>query len=52
MGFKNTSNLLNKKLIINLNNKLYNLLTDKGTFKISNIIFFDYNSAIDQFLEK
>jgi len=48
----NTNNLLNKKLIINLNNKLYNLLTDKGTFKISNIIFFDYNSAIDQFLEK
>ena len=56
----NTNYFLNEKLIINLNNKynplrdikLYNLLTDKGSFKISNIIFFDYNSAIDQFLQK
>ena len=53
----NTNYFLNEKIIIQLNNplrdiKLYNLLTDKGSFKISNIIFFDYNSAIDKFLEK
>ena len=53
----NTNYFLNEKLILNSNNhlrdiKLYNLLTDKGSFKISNITFFDYNSAIDKFLEK
>lgn len=50
----NTNDLLNK-LNINLNNKynkLYNLLTDKGSFKISNIIFYDYNFAIDRLLQK
>jgi hypothetical protein len=48
----NTNHLLNGKLIININNKLYNLLTDKGSFKISNILFYDYNFAIDQILKK
>ncbi len=33
------------------NNKLYHLLTDKGSFKIENVIIKDYNAAIDRFLE-
>jgi len=37
---------------INAENKLYHLLTDKGTFMIENIIIQDYNAAIDRFLEK
>jgi len=38
--------------IKNINNKLYNLLTDKGTFKLGeNIILKDYNVAIDRLLE-
>jgi hypothetical protein len=40
-----------KTFIPNINNKLYNLLTDEGIFKIGNIIIKDYNSAIDIFLE-
>jgi hypothetical protein len=32
--------------------KLYHLLTDKKTFTIENIQFYDYNAAIDLFLEK
>lgn len=40
-----------KTLIPNINNKLYNLLTDEGIFKIGNTIIKDYNSAIDIFLE-
>jgi len=50
--FKNN---LDENNIINLNykpNKLFNLLTDNGTFKIHNSLFFDYNYAIDRFLEK
>lgn len=42
---------IKKKSIPITNNKLYNLLTDKGTFRINNIIVKDYNSAIDRFLE-
>ena len=38
---------LNKK-----NDKLYHLLTDKKTITINNIQFYDYNAAIDIFLEK
>lgn len=34
------------------NDKLYHLLTDKKTFTIQNIQFYDYNAAIDIFLEK
>jgi hypothetical protein len=40
---------------IELNNKqsdLYHLLTDKKTFYIDKIKFYDYNAAIDLFLEK
>jgi hypothetical protein len=40
-----------KTLLPNLNNKLYNLLTDKGIFKVNNVVLKDYNSAIDRFLE-
>jgi len=40
------------KEIIHMNDKLYHLLTDNGTFKIENTIIKDYNAAIDRFLEK
>jgi hypothetical protein len=43
---------LHKENITTINNKLYHLLTDKGTFKIENVIIKDYNAAIDRFLEK
>jgi hypothetical protein len=33
-------------------NKLYHLLTDKKTFYINNIKFYDYNASIDLFLDK
>jgi len=43
----------NNKVVINLKHKvLYHLLTDKKTFYIENIRFYDYNAAIDLFLEK
>ena len=32
--------------------KLYHLLTDKNSLTIDGIIFYDYNGAIDSFLEK
>lgn len=32
-------------------NKLYHLLTDKTTFYVNNIKFYDYNSSIDLFLD-
>jgi hypothetical protein len=31
---------------------LYHLLTDKGTFKVEDVIFYDYNASIDLFLDK
>lgn len=34
----------------NDNSKLYNILTDRGTFKINGVIMNDYNFAIDRFL--
>ena len=34
------------------NNILYHLLTDKKTFNIKNIKFYDYNASIDLFLDK
>ncbi len=43
---------LPKKIIPNTNIKLYHLLTNKGFFKINNIVVKDYNAAIDRFLEK
>lgn len=55
-GFNVSINkFLDEKNIIKLHykpDKLYNLLTDKNTFKIHDFIFSDYNYAIDQFLEK
>ena len=50
---KMTNKSLNKydKHINNNNNEiLYNLLTDKGTFIINNVLFNDYNFAIELFL--
>jgi hypothetical protein len=55
-GFNiNINQCLDETNIVKMNykpNKLYNLLTNKDTFKIHNIIFSDYNYAIDRFLEK
>ena len=33
-------------------NKLYHLLTDKKSFYINNINFYEYNASIDLFLNK
>ena len=33
-------------------NKLYHLLTDKNSFYVNNVYFYDYNSSIDLFLDK
>lgn len=35
-----------------IDDKLYHLLTDKKTFYINNIKFYDYNASIDLFLDK
>ena len=32
--------------------KLYHLLTDKNTFNVGNIKFYDYNASVDMFLDK
>jgi hypothetical protein len=40
------------KIPIEKHNYLYHLLTDTKTFHIENIKFYDYNAAIDLFLEK
>jgi hypothetical protein len=42
----------NKKIELNRENKMYHLITDKKTLKIGGIIFCDYNTSIDLFLEK
>jgi hypothetical protein len=43
----------NKKYKINiLSDRLYHLLTDKKTFAVENINFYDYNASIDLFLDK
>ena len=39
------------KIPIKKNNKLYHLLTDKGYFYIENILFYDYNSAVELYLD-
>ena len=41
-----------KKIISKIENKLYHLLTNKKTFYINNIRFYDYNASIDLFLDK
>ena len=41
-----------KKPISKIQNKLYHLLTNKKTFCVYNIRFYDYNASIDLFLDK
>jgi hypothetical protein len=41
-----------KKPINKIENKLYHLLTNKKTFYVDNIQFYDYNASIDLFLDK
>ena len=54
LSFKNNNySSRNGKIKINIkHHKLYHLLTDKNSFTIDNIKFYDYNAAIDIFLEK
>ena len=48
-----TSETSNIKIELNTkHDKLYHLLTDKNSFQIGDIQFYDYNAAIDIFLEK
>jgi hypothetical protein len=47
-----TLGICDKVKINKKHDKLYHLLTDKKTFTIENIQFYDYNAAIDIFLEK
>ena len=42
----------NKKVINRKENKLYHLLTDKKSFYINGVNFYDYNASIDLFLYK
>ena len=54
-NFNLTSSLsldLNNKRVIKNHNELYHILTNKNTFYIEDIRFYDYNAAIDLFLEK
>jgi hypothetical protein len=41
-----------KKPTNKIENKLYHLLTNKKTFCVNNIRFYDYNASIDLFLDK
>ena len=41
-----------KKQKDKIDNKLYHLLTDKKTFSVNQIKFYDYNATIDLFLDK
>jgi hypothetical protein len=49
LGQTSTLQLNNKNCITRINNseKLYHLVTDKGTFKVGDLIFNDYNSCVD-----
>jgi len=47
-----TFNKNNKKILNKKHDKLYHLLTNKGSFYVGNIRFYDYNAAIDILLEK
>jgi hypothetical protein len=54
-NFNLTSTLsldLNNKRTIKKHDELYHILTNKNTFYIEDIRFYDYNAAIDLFLEK
>lgn len=51
--YSETSKTSNIKIQLNKkHDELYHLLTDKKSFQIGNIQFYDYNAAIDIFLEK
>jgi hypothetical protein len=53
LGFSSSNNRNTTKNKLNIkHDKLYHLLTDRKTFYIGNIQFYDYNAAIDLFLEK
>jgi hypothetical protein len=41
-----------KYVICEKQNVLYHLLTESKTFKVGHIKFYDYNAAVDLFLEK
>jgi hypothetical protein len=49
LGQTSTLQVNKKKCVVKIVNseKLYHLVTDKGTFKIGNLIFNDYNSCVD-----
>jgi len=51
LGIINTFEMVKCEIAFNPKN-LYHILTDTNTFTIDGITFFDYNVAIDQFLEK
>jgi hypothetical protein len=42
----------NKEIKTTKENKLYHLLTDKKSFYVNDLNFYDYNSSIDLFLDK
>lgn len=50
--FTSTLNLDEKTKMNIKEDKLYHLLTDKKTFYISNLRFYDYNASVEIFLEK
>lgn len=50
--FYSTLNTKNKVKLQKNHHKLYHLLTDKKTFSVKDIQFYDYNAIIDIFLEK
>ena len=50
-GFVKTLDEKYSKIPVKKNNKLYHLLSDKGFFYIENILFYDYNSAVELYLD-
>jgi hypothetical protein len=49
LGHVSTLKINDEKYVIrkNIDSKLYNLVTDKKTFKIKDVLFNDYNSCVD-----
>ena len=48
LGMYSTLDMYGESIKIN---KIYNLITDKKTFNINGVKYFDYNSCIDKFLD-
>jgi hypothetical protein len=48
LGMYSTLDMNGKSIKVN---KIYNLITDKKTFYINGIKYYDYNSCIDYFLD-